>query len=745
MPDPPPEGLVRMPAARALAARPSEENIAHTALRSPGRDTLLDRPSHLSGRSTREDIEAYHASMLDDTEAEAAEEAAAVIFSGHLSKRGHVRATWKTRWFELREGAMVYFDSQGGRPLGAVLLGPETSVVPSGHKPNCVFISTPAAAKAARGAEVEALGCRVHKSLFVECGTSKEKERWMSAVFAVINLQRGPSLAVKGLRDRHCAWEPDSSKARTLEQVDRERFANIISDGGKATTSDRELIFGEVMRGVEKCRAERPQLRVKVHAGRDLPCVGDANGLADPFAKVMLGGVVARTRTCPESLDPRWGEALTLDFDRESMRFLVVEVWDENATIRGPSEEFMGRLVLPLAALGPDVRVDRWFHLGRRSSRDRGSRGQIRLEIATNVPLLAGLSEALAHAAALPVFAGGPGRGLGLPLAGAEAVEDCASDVTLVCTAGDQGATAANDGVLLLTNHRLLFARDEYWRGSKRPGLTCHASLGAVTGAELRTKGGVDSLVVHTATARTLEFQFHGVASRKVSAAADDGAAARRLDRGLLSRFDAMLGAVLGRRTGKPKEDRARVESVVIAARETECAAPERPLAGLDAPDADEGPPSARIHARLEFWLANRPRLLERCATAAAAAIAGFTSTSSAAHAALSYQRGTYDDDDDDNDGDDDDEASDGTDDDDAEGGELTAYAAARASTRVPRLLKFGWDLFDAARELQRLGIPDGAWRVTAANEDYSLCPTYARVLAVPRSVDDASLRAGRA
>ncbi|KAH8045970.1 hypothetical protein JL722_13922 [Aureococcus anophagefferens] len=483
------------------------------------------------GRSTREDIEAYHASMLDDAEAEAAEEAAAVIFSGHLSKRGHVRATWKTRWFELREGAMVYFDSQEAhRALGAVLLGPETSVVPSGHKPNCVFISTPAAAKAARGAEVEALGCRVHKSLFVECGTSKEKERWMSAVFAVINLQRGPSLAVKGLRDRHCAWEPDSSKARTLEQVDRERFANIISDGGKATTSDRELIFGEVMRGVEKCRAERPQLRVKVHAAG----------------------------TCPAS-------------------------------------------ATPTASRTPSPR---------------------------------------------------------------------------------------------------------YWRGSKRPGLTCHASLGAVTGAELRTKGGVDSLVVHTATARTLEFQFHGVASRKVSAAADDGAAARRLDRGLLSRFDAMLGAVLGRRTGKPKEDRARVESVVIAARETECAAPERPLAGLDAPDADEGPPSARIHARLD---------------------------------------GTYDDDDDDNDGDDDDEASDGTDDDDAEGGELTAYAAACASTRVPRLLKFGWDLFDAARELQRLGIPDGAWRVTAANEDYSLCPTYARVLAVPRSVDDASLRAGRA
>ena len=66
----------------------------------------------------------------------------------------------------------------------------------------------------------------------------------------------------------------------------------------------------------------------------------------------------------------------------------------------------------------------------------------------------------------------------------------------------------------------------------------------------------------------------------------------------------------IGHRKGKPKEDRARVESVVIAARETECAAPERPLAGLDAPDADEGPPSARIHARLEFWLANRPRLL---------------------------------------------------------------------------------------------------------------------------------------
>lgn len=144
------------------------------------------------------------------------------------------------------------------------------------------------------------------------------------------------------------------------------------------------------------------------------------------------------------------------------------------------------------------------------------------------------------------------------------------------------------------------------------------------------------------------------------------------------------------------------------------------PCATLDMVDADEGPPVKRIHARLEYWLANRPRLLERCATAAAGSIAGVAATASSAAAARAASSGR--------DGDETSDCSFGDSDDD--------------ETATPHLLKFGWALYDAKRELRRLGVPDAAWRLTDANASYELCATYPRILAVPRAVDDATLAA---
>ena len=48
-----------------------------------------------------------------------------------------------------------------------------------------------------------------------------------------------------------------------------------------------------------------------------------------------------------------------------------------------------------------------------------------------------------------------------------------------------------------------------------------------------------------------------------------------------------------------------------------------------------------------------------------------------------------------------------------------------------------GWSLYDFEREMQRLGVPGRGWRITRANENFKLCPTYAPVLAVPASLDD--------
>eukprot|EP01038_Epipyxis_sp_PR26KG_P007878 gene7878-10694_t len=48
-----------------------------------------------------------------------------------------------------------------------------------------------------------------------------------------------------------------------------------------------------------------------------------------------------------------------------------------------------------------------------------------------------------------------------------------------------------------------------------------------------------------------------------------------------------------------------------------------------------------------------------------------------------------------------------------------------------------GWNVYEPLLEYQRLGIPNKQWRVTEANSQYQLCPTYPSVLVVPSTVED--------
>ena len=54
-----------------------------------------------------------------------------------------------------------------------------------------------------------------------------------------------------------------------------------------------------------------------------------------------------------------------------------------------------------------------------------------------------------------------------------------------------------------------------------------------------------------------------------------------------------------------------------------------------------------------------------------------------------------------------------------------------------------GWSLFSHEAEVQRQGInnPLACWRVTQLNARYELCPSYPRLLVVPRAISDAEVR----
>ncbi|KAH9519849.1 Myotubularin- protein 2 [Bulinus truncatus] len=51
-----------------------------------------------------------------------------------------------------------------------------------------------------------------------------------------------------------------------------------------------------------------------------------------------------------------------------------------------------------------------------------------------------------------------------------------------------------------------------------------------------------------------------------------------------------------------------------------------------------------------------------------------------------------------------------------------------------------GWKLYDPAKELKRMGVPNESWRISKANENYLLCDSYPALIAVPKSASDPDL-----
>lgn len=54
--------------------------------------------------------------------------------------------------------------------------------------------------------------------------------------------------------------------------------------------------------------------------------------------------------------------------------------------------------------------------------------------------------------------------------------------------------------------------------------------------------------------------------------------------------------------------------------------------------------------------------------------------------------------------------------------------------------LNNGWSVYDPMKEYDRQGLPNDNWRITRINDDYKLCDTYPRRLAVPAGITDDQL-----
>jgi len=50
-------------------------------------------------------------------------------------------------------------------------------------------------------------------------------------------------------------------------------------------------------------------------------------------------------------------------------------------------------------------------------------------------------------------------------------------------------------------------------------------------------------------------------------------------------------------------------------------------------------------------------------------------------------------------------------------------------------------DIYDPVREYNRVGLPGAGFRITNANQDYKLCPTYPSLLVIPEGITDDQLK----
>lgn len=63
--------------------------------------------------------------------------------------------------------------------------------------------------------------------------------------------------------------------------------------------------------------------------------------------------------------------------------------------------------------------------------------------------------------------------------------------------------------------------------------------------------------------------------------------------------------------------------------------------------------------------------------------------------------------------------------------------------TQAYNNLHGAWNVYQPHEELARMGVPNSQWRVSSANANYELSPTYPAVLCVPASIDDQHLAQG--
>jgi hypothetical protein len=448
-------------------------------------------------------------------------------------------------------------------------------------------------------------------------------------------------------------------------------YANQKGDADKQEPRPRSSTTGHV----ELSESDRPtgpyqhmnlwELHITVLQARNLSAKGSNN----TYAKVVLDTQSSTTKVVKKELNPVWDENFSFVWSAEQ-RYARVEVWDTDPLLSS-RDNFLGVVYIPILSMPYGGADAKWYTLGKRSSRSRIS-GEIQIlaysdkardenshkllrelqnlpELANTTSVNSFCTRALAgldtsdtskndeYMETLGQIAGRfPTQ---MPPIETEEVEDIALKVSMkpfVERSSYGGASISSDGILVLTNYRLLFVshsrlafanEDTSTKSSAMAELTTAIPLAQIVSVELSIaqdplqNTGVlyDSLTLRTNDSRVSEnvafrhifmtflpFQVFSIVFLGMELGVNDSATEFKTRNesstrpGLFTRTRSRRSASMDSPAPNPK-DKQKHSKQTRRTSVSKDAAGTKNISYLEAQNSQEGPPSQRFCFRLQW------------------------------------------------------------------------------------------------------------------------------------------------
>lgn len=248
--------------------------------------------------------------------------------NGILTKRGGRFKTWHRRHFELHNNTLSYFIYDGGPLKGEYIITADTTIEHSKLRKHCFCLSQ-----------------KSGRSLFMFADSTADQELWMNALNRAI------------VRTRM-----QSNKSKEAVKLD--------SRPRSSTTGHLELSESDNQNPYQHMNLW--ELHITVLQARNLSAKGSNN----TYAKVLLDTQSSTTKVVKKELNPVWDESFSFVWSAEQ-RYARVEVWDTDPLLSS-RDNFLGVVYIPILSIPYGNADAKWYTLGKRSSRSNIS-GEIQI------------------------------------------------------------------------------------------------------------------------------------------------------------------------------------------------------------------------------------------------------------------------------------------------------------------------------------------------------------------------------